>query len=554
MSRSTQDYTELRSLIDAVCEESITAEQMERLQYVLLTHPEAEVYYVQYMTLHADLCHSFSTAPRSARSAVGDVAPAAPTVKDTVPASRRRQTSLSPRLLASLSGLAAVAAGLFVAILLLRTGPTQVLPVIHGAGEPVDNTVAVLLHAPGAEWDAADAPPRPGAPLAPGWLRLKSGFAQIEFYSGAKVILEGPAELRLISRSEAYCASGKLRAVVPPQAHGFTIGSPAVDLVDRGTEFGLNVGAGRKTEVHVFEGKVELFDPGADREAAPHKDLTTGQGVRVEDAGTLRPIPSNPAAFATAHQLADRASTAAEGRQRDWLAASERLRRDPSLRVYFPFQDGPSWSRTLLDRAGRREQPCDGVIVGCSWVAGRWPGKQALEFKRVSDRVRFSVPGEFDALTMMTWIRVDALPNRYSSLMMTDGWDMGATHWHIREDGKMSLGVKGFDFAPGVNYFTGPVFTPAHVGQWTHLAIVYDRASDQVAHYVDGKAVKRVPLKMDVPLQIGNAEIGNWNPASHSDTYPIRYLSGCMDEFMMFARALGEQEIRQVYTQGRPPQ
>ena len=47
---------------------------------------------------------------------------------------------------------------------------------------------------------------------------LKSGHAQIEFYSGARVILEGPAEFELISRTEAFCKRGKLRNVIrwPP--------------------------------------------------------------------------------------------------------------------------------------------------------------------------------------------------------------------------------------------------------------------------------------------------------------------------------------------------
>jgi hypothetical protein len=191
--------------------------------------------------------------------------------------------------------------------------------------------------------------------------------------------------------------------------------------------------------------------------------------------------------------------------------------------------------------------------VGCAWATGRWPGKQGLQFKRVSDRVRLHVPGEFDALTLMTWVRVDALPNRYSSLMMTDGWDEGAPHWHIRQDGKVSLVVKG----PGgptstAHYFTSVIFSPERVGQWTHLAVVYDRDGGEVTHYVDGRPVKQTPLKLDVPLRIGDAEIGNWNPLYRSD-YPVRHFCGCMDEFLLFSRALDGQEIGRLYTQGRPP-
>ena len=47
-----------------------------------------------------------------------------------------------------------------------------------------------------AQWNQRDEAPRLGAPLEPGWLRLKSGLAQIVFYSGARVVIEGPAELQ----------------------------------------------------------------------------------------------------------------------------------------------------------------------------------------------------------------------------------------------------------------------------------------------------------------------------------------------------------------------
>src|SRR5207248_8478634 len=177
-----------------------------------------------------------------------------------------------------------------------------------------------------------------------------------QFYNGATVVLEGPAELMLISRTEAYCAHGKLRASVPPQAKGFSIGAPQLSLVDRGTEFGLSVGADDKTEVHVFQGKVELdeprsgpYDPGAGRLAKAPKELKTGEGVRVEGAGVVRKIASDPAAFQSSDQLEARLRREAVRRHRDWLAASEEIRKDPSLVVYYSFRDGPATGRTLSD-------------------------------------------------------------------------------------------------------------------------------------------------------------------------------------------------------------
>jgi hypothetical protein len=397
-------------------------------------------------------------------------------------------------------------------------------------------------------------PLRPGTPLWPGWFRLKSGFAHIEFYSGATVILEGPADLQIVSRDEAFCARGKLRATVPPQATGFAIGAPGLDLVDRGTEFGLAVGgAADRTEVHVFQGKVELYDPKAKRAPDARKELLTGQGVRLDKPGQFQPIAVSPSTFKTAADLVKQNQAQTVRRQKDWLAASQALRRDPSVLIYYPFDDTDTWSRTLADQAQLRKDPHDGAIVGCTWAPGRWPGRQGLEFKRVSDRVRLHVPGAFDALTLMAWVRVDALPNRFNSLFMTDGGEEAAPHWHIGDNSKIELGVQSHKRKGWVHYLTEPVITPARLGQWVHLAVVYDRAGGLVTHYVDGEPVQQQELKLDIELRIGDAEIGNWNLGGRPHHSPIRYFTGCIDEFALFSRALQGDEIERLYAQGRPP-
>ncbi|HEY1375887.1 MAG TPA: LamG-like jellyroll fold domain-containing protein [Gemmataceae bacterium] len=552
MTGPADEFDELRDLLDALCEEAITAEQVRRLEAIVLSRPEAEAFYVQYMSQYADLCHRFAGRPAAAEQSVRDRA-AAVTV-----APRRSVRKLVVGLVAV---TAALAAGVVAAVVLWPKPAGVAGP---GAGQPqaaerTDDSVAILLQAPGAVWDDADAAPRVGAPLRPGWLHLKAGAAHLQFYSGATVILQGPAEFQLVSRNRAYLTWGKLRASVPPQAQGFAIGAPNVDLVDRGTEFGLKVGGKESAEVQVFQGKVDLYDPPAGGGPAaagpPKRAVTTGQAVRVDGPGAPRPVPPTPNEFLTARDLADRTQRAVRERQAAWAAASRALRADPSVVVYYPFEAGEAWSRTLADQARGRSAPKDGAIVGCTWVAGRWPGKQGLEFKQVSDRVRLTVPGEFRSLTMAAWVRVDALPNRFNSLFMTDDWLDGAPHWHIGEAGKIELGVQGPNKKGGVHYETPELFTPDRFGEWCHVAVVYDRDAGLVTHYVDGHSVHEEPMKhRDLPLKIGDAEIGNWNPAAFRGKYPIRHFSGCMDEFVMFSRALTEQEVEKLCDQGRPPE
>ena len=51
--------------------------------------------------------------------------------------------------------------------------------------------VAILNRVVDAQWSSGGETPRLGAPLDPGWLQLKSGLAQVVFYSGARVAIEG---------------------------------------------------------------------------------------------------------------------------------------------------------------------------------------------------------------------------------------------------------------------------------------------------------------------------------------------------------------------------
>jgi hypothetical protein len=554
MTPPPREFAELRELLHALCEESITAEQVRRLEELVLAHPEAEAYYVQYMSLHADLVGRYSAPPVRAGQSLRDRVGAAASGPGTAAAetgggkgrSRRR------RLFGWGLGLTGLAAAVLFAVVFEPWSATGPGPAPQ-ASEASDDTVAVLLQASGAEWGDGELPTRAGAPLRPGWLRLKKGFAQVEFYSGAIVILEGPAELKLISRTEAYCARGKLRATVPPQSRGFTVGSPKLDLVDRGTEFGLDVGAGGRTEVHVFEGKVELYDPQSGREPPSRKELTTGQGVRLEEAGRLSPIRLDPAGFLTARELAARSEEDLRQRRQAWRAASEALRKDPSLLVYYTFEADQPWARTLQDRASARREPHDGAIVGCAWAEGRWPGKKGLEFKRVSDRVRLHVPGEYESVTLAAWVRVDGLPNLNNSLLMADGWPVGGLHWQIGNSGTLILGVQAQRKVRAAHYHAPGAMTPERFGRWVHLAVTYDRAAGVVTHYLDGQSAAAVPIEFDIPLRIGRAELGNWNIATHRNSSPIRFFSGCMDEFLLFSRALSGEEVERLHAQGRPP-
>ena len=85
---------------------------------------------------------------------------------------------------------------------------------------------------------------------------------------------------------------------VPPAARGFTIKTSDMDVIDLGTEFGLEVGSGGKAKVHVFDGKVKLNSGAGDS-----RELKEGEGLDTTDGGAGKPMPANLAGFRNLQDL-----------------------------------------------------------------------------------------------------------------------------------------------------------------------------------------------------------------------------------------------------------
>jgi len=408
--------------------------------------------------------------------------------------------------------------------------------------------VAMLNRVADAQWTGSESP-RLGAPLEPGWLRLKSGLAQIVFYSGARVVVEGPAEVQIVSPSEASCRSGRLTADVPPQARGFRIGTPQMDVTDLGTSFGLDVKE-RRTELHVFKGSVEFQSA----TGSARQSLKEGAGAVTEKSRSPTLISADPKAFAALFDLQFKSSAAEVLRHEQWRAASSRLNDDPSLLLHFEFEQTDISEWQLRNASHRKDAPLEGTIVGCQWTDGRWPDKQALEFRSVNDRVRFDVPGEYESLTLAAWVRVQGLDRQINSLFMSDGFEAGTVHWSVRQDGVLALTAIGSEPRDHQICISPPALTLNQFGLWVHLAVVIDGGTKNVVQYVNGAPASEHALNINVPFRVGAAEVGNWNAKGFpkSDPFMIRNFGGAMDEFCLFGRALRAEEIRGLYSTGRP--
>ncbi len=521
------DAVRMERLLDRYLDEALTPEEKTELEQMLQAEPEARQTFWQHARFHALLRES--GAENRGREIAAELArPWWAGVAELL------------QLVRLNAGWAAAVAAVVVAVLGIWFARMQP----DADHDRMTTGVAVLAQAIDLEWAPGSEVLSTGAALSPGWLRIQSGLAQIEFSDGARLIVEGPAELQIVSRAEAFCRTGRLSAQVPPAARGFKIASPQMTVVDLGTAFGLEVREGDSV-VHVFEGKVEL----ASAKDAPKRELIAGEGIGVDASGVWRELPAAADIFPSADALERKATSAWERREAEWREAMNSWRAEPSLLLLASFDAVSPFERRLRNQATTDARASDGAIVGCRWVEGRWPGKRALEFKGVGDRVRLEVPGEYQALTFAAWVRVDSLEHNFNSLLMADGFDSGRMHWQITKAGKVKLGLGGSG-----DYDTPVMFPPERLGQWVHLAVVIDAGVGRIRHYVDGQEVAALAMKKKVPLKFGRAEIGNWNPGARRDGTPIRNLSGRMDEMLVFRRALTAHEIRGLSRNGPTPQ
>jgi len=403
---------------------------------------------------------------------------------------------------------------------------------------------------PDAGFDVGDA-------LSTGNFEIKSGLAQIEFFCGATLVIEGPAEFELKSSSLARFVSGRLRAQVPPAARGFVVEVNDMKVVDLGTEFGLSVSAD-SADLQVFDGEVELILPTTDK-----KLITAGKSIRQHANGEFEPGQVTPDQFVDIAAMKSRMDGRRAEKFKAWREHSAAISQDPRLIAYYSFDE--KGGRKLHSSLRPDNDELDGAIVGARRVQGRWPAKSALEFKQPGDRVRVQIPGEYSSLTFACWVRIDSLDRWYNSLFLTDGYNQGEPHWQILDTGQLFFSVRHKPDSVDGKELKGPThqeilspsfWNPSMSGRWIHLATTYDASDGTIRHFLDGKAIHQEKLPESLVVKetrIGAASIGNWSiPLKPDAEYAVRNLNGSIDEFTIMSSALSADEVMEIYENGKP--
>ncbi|MFT5129559.1 MAG: hypothetical protein ACI8W8_003182 [Rhodothermales bacterium] len=404
----------------------------------------------------------------------------------------------------------------------------------------------------------------------PGPLVIEDGLVQIDFFSGVRMLLRGPAEIEIRSASEVYMHSGEASCYVSELGRGFRILTADGEVIDLGTAFGIRVRPAQSAEVHVFEGEVSVRP----------QNSSAATGFHAEEAVSLGADRLSPVVFAR-----DGFPDAAEINNRDqasydrWLQSSAVLSADSDVLLHCTFEGHAPLDSELHNHAKAKLRSSHGAIMGTQWGRGRWPMKSALNFRAASDRVLFKLPGSFRQLTMLVWVRVDAWPNQHHAVLLTETaerWrihgnvqpeelaaankrraetDAFAMRWTLREHGGGNLNFLRGD-AEGAVIGDGhglvPLIGEEGLGQWHCLATVYDADAGTVTYFMNG-VVYTQPAKYRGPVHCDFMELGNLSLAEIDNEQRVNFrFHGAFDEVLIAKRAMKVSEIQAIYKAGLP--
>ncbi|QDV66646.1 FecR protein [Rosistilla carotiformis] len=545
---------EREQLIDSLIDGEIDEADFLRIEAELSVDPEVRALYYNRLKLDLLLQREASGSVDDSGSDVAQaVAPSAaiPPVA-SVNILQRRLTGIFAVLAATVLG--------FVAWSVWNPDSSRLGSPAGLAGklEPTAAGFAILQGQSDAVWEGD--PLATGSLVPSGPLRLLSGVAQIELFSGVRMVIEGDAQFVVQSAMLVQLDRGRARAQVPEAARGFRVQTRHGDLIDLGTEFAIDAGD-EAARVEVLTGEVELHGQGAARQR-----VLEGAAWQLSDAGVSERSDSDSLQVLGPDAFERQLSSQQVDQRRRWQQRVASMREDDRLIAWYQTQQTSADGRQLPNLAQSDSQSAGAAaIVACQPSSDRWgQAGGALDLSRTGSRIRVDVPGEFGSLTMMCWVKIYSLDRLYNSLFLTDGHELQEPHWQIMNDGRLFFSVKKFDGAEGkrrrpdkYNFYSPPFWDASLSGQWIMLATTYDVQARRVSHYFNGEEIgsEAIPADYLVPrVTIGPASIGNWSePMYRTDPqFVVRNLNGSLDEFVLYSSALSGSEIAELYRLGNP--
>lgn len=440
--------------------------------------------------------------------------------------------------------IAPVVAGLFLVLVLLVTCGLFLVRVLTTAPDDAITTLARVNETIDAVWADPSQEYRPGQLVDESQFCLRSGLVQLEMNNGTLLVLEGPAELTFTDASSAFCPLGKVSGYVPRAGINYKIATPNGTMIDRGTEFHIDV---RKevTLLEVVQGKVDFFTSGEN----PFTLLANE--VISYGAAILPKISESPTVSST--YISPKSFDASLGQWGVQLQAAKakldsQLDNNPHLVVRL---DCSRRDKNQLGNCVAGRGVLEYVrVVGSERDKGPVPGSTAIGFPGKNDAIEGDFAGEFTSLTLVARVRLDRLDKTTNVLFASNDFRgvPGTVLWQVLENGTMQFHVMPKD-SNQLSAYTSPiVFGKKNLHTWVTLAVVASKQERTIQFYVDGYLRGRLAWTDPIPLRLGQGTIGNFRGAASG--VQKRNFQGAISEFMVFDCPLGRNELAQNLFRG----
>lgn len=500
-----RDEGQLESLVGALLDRTITAQQMSELSKRILSDASVADRVAELMLLSSDATELMQN--RATKTSASDIAGR---IVNPAPDKIRSKRVLPLAIAAALL----IACGLATYLIVWGGGDVQV------ETRPQQPTVATLIGGSGTVVVNNEIG-NPGSEYAAGSYSIESGSAELLLTNNVGVRLRGQTRLTVHNTMHAALSQGTATFRCPSGAEGFTVDLPGdAHVVDLGTEFAVNTDATGASEVFVIEGSVELnTDDGFIAK------LSAGDGYSVDADGAVAVLtrPSIVESFGSiALKLTDHEQTM--------------LDREPVA-----FWSMSNTDSTAIDFVTDRQGEARGVrfgepVVNSNSFAAKFDGSGAIDLGRRDDLV-IDAPMTFEA---RVWLEPGAQdPMRLFSADRGEPTD------------RIGWGV-GFESKPG-GY--RPFFTHYRVldyrfdtvipaGRWVDIA--YLVRDDTVSLYVNGQHVGTLRREGAMLTGPATAYIGRLDDNT-------QHFKGRIAHVAVYGRLLNLDETKEHLTPGEQP-
>jgi hypothetical protein len=286
------DYSskeQLTRIFARACDGRLTADEEAQLAELLMNDSAALVEYEKFCRLEGDLFY-YARERRAERRTTSAVAQATP-----IPTFSLGSIALGGGIVASI--------GAFILTWLWYSGSLQQARQLHegalavenrahcteedeGIAAKIDDYVARIVRvSPNVVWGKPSAELDFFLRVRPGdKLNVAQGLVQVEFFSGAKLILHGPTTFVPTGPAAGHLEAGRLTGEVTEG--DFHLLTPSAEVIDLGTEFGVLADPHRGTDVVVFNGKVQVVSRPETSRPKEVLDMTQGMAARIRSDGT----------------------------------------------------------------------------------------------------------------------------------------------------------------------------------------------------------------------------------------------------------------------------